>query len=118
MGGVHKRVVEGGMFRWEGVEAKRYEGGGASAGTRRHVLAGPRDGARHFCIRYFEVPEGGHTSFEHHLHDHGVFILEGRARLVLGGEVYEIEVGDVVYIAQNEQHQSRASVRARSVSCA
>jgi len=32
-------------------------------------------------------------------------ILKGRARVLLGWEVHEVEPGDVVYIPQNEQHQ-------------
>ena len=32
-------------------------------------------------------------------------ILKGRARVLLGWEVHEVEAGDIVYIPQNEQHQ-------------
>ena len=60
---------------------------------------------QNFSIRYFEIPPRGQSSFEHHLHDHGVIILKGRARVLLGWEVYKVGPGDAIYIPQNEQHQ-------------
>lgn len=105
MGVVYKQIGKDGSFEWDGVEVKRYQGGGASEGSSRRVLTGPKDGARNFSIRYFEIPPHGHSSFEHHLHDHGVFILQGRARVLLGWDVYEVGPGDVIYIQENEQHQ-------------
>ncbi|MFQ5533164.1 MAG: cupin domain-containing protein [Candidatus Methylomirabilales bacterium] len=105
MGAVHKRIGKEGNFEWEGVSAEAYEGGGASEGSCRHVLIGPKEGAQHFAIRYFEIPPRGQSSFEDHLHDQGVMILKGRARVLLGWEVHEVEPGDVIYIPQNEQHQ-------------
>lgn len=105
MGVVHPQIGRDGNLVWKDVEAEPYEGGGASHGSCRHVLIGPKDGARHFALRYFEIPPRGQSSFEHHLHDQGVVILKGRARVLLGWEVHEVGVGDVVYIPQNEQHQ-------------
>ena len=55
------------------------------------VLIGKADGARQFIIRYFRVEPGGWTALENHPHDHGIFILHGRARVLLGKE--EVEVG-------------------------
>jgi quercetin dioxygenase-like cupin family protein len=105
MGVVHKRIGTGGQFAWEGVQAEPYHGGGATEGSCRHVLIGSKDGAQHFAFRYFEIPPHGQSSFEHHLHDQGVMILTGRARVLLGWEVHEVGAGDIIYIPQNEQHQ-------------
>ena len=105
MGVVHRQIGKDGHFAWEGVEPEPYQGGGASEGSCREVLIGPREGARHFAIRYFEIPPRGQSSFEHHLHDQGVVILKGRARVLLGWEMHEVGPGDAVYIPQDEQHQ-------------
>lgn len=105
MGVVHRQVGKGGNFAWEGVEVESYRGGGVSEGSCRHVLIGPKEGAQHFAIRYFEIPPRGQSSFEHHLHDQGVVILKGRARVLLGWEIYEVGPGDAIYIPQDEQHQ-------------
>jgi len=80
MGTVHKQIGKDGNFEWEGIEIEPYQGGGASEGSCRHVIIGPTDGAHNFAMRYFEIPPGGQSSFEHHLHDQGIMIMKGRAR--------------------------------------
>jgi len=105
MGIVHKQIGQRGEFAWEGVRVEPYRGGGASEGSCRTVLIGPNEGAPHFAIRYFEIPPNGQSSFEEHAHDHGIVILRGRARVLLGSEVHEVAAGDAIYIPPNEQHQ-------------
>ena len=39
-------------------------------------------------MRYFAAQPGGHTSLDQHAHDHGVYVLHGRARLRLGDEPF------------------------------
>jgi quercetin dioxygenase-like cupin family protein len=56
-------------------------------------------------MRYFEIEPGGQSSFDRHEHDHGVYILKGRAKVLIGWDVHDVGPGDVVYIAPNEQHQ-------------
>jgi quercetin dioxygenase-like cupin family protein len=105
MGTLHKQIGKDGNFEWEGIEIEPYQGGGASEGSCRHVIIGPTDGAHNFAMRYFEIPPGGQSSFEDHLHDQGVMIMKGRARVLLGWEIHEVGPGDVIYIPQQEQHQ-------------
>ena len=105
MGPVHKQIGQHGGFAWEGVPVEPYRGGGASEGSCRTVLIGQNDGAPHFAIRYFEIPPRGQSSFEQHAHDHGIVILRGRARVLLGSEVQEVASGDAIYIPPNEPHQ-------------
>jgi len=88
---------------WQGVAPQEYPDQ-ALAGVRKHELIGPQDGARHYRLRYFEVPPGGRTARERHPHDHGVMIVAGRARVTIGEQVHELGVGDVVYVAGNELH--------------
>ncbi len=101
MGIVHRR--RGTEFDWEGVEVEAY-----ADGATKRVLVGEREGAPFFRIRYFEVPPGGCTSLDHHVHDHGVVILRGRARVRLGDRWEEVSEGDVVYIPSWEVHQFEA----------
>lgn len=104
MGVLHRYIGKDGNFEWEGVPAEQYEKGGAVGGTKC-VLIGGRDGAVNFGLRYYEVAPGGQSSFDRHDHDHGVYILRGKARVLMGWEVVEVGVGDVLYIPPNEQHQ-------------
>ena len=102
----HLDESEEGEFRWQGVPVRAYgpENSGAERATRQILIGNEKD-APHFHLRYFAVQPGGHTSLDQHAHDHGVYVLHGRASLRLGEEVYELQVGDVVYIPGNEIHQ-------------
>lgn len=104
MGVLHRFIGKDGSFEWEGVPVENYEKGGAVGGTRR-VLIGSRDGAANFGLRYYEVAPGGQSSFDRHGHDHGVYILRGKALVLMGAEVVEVGAGDVLYIPPDEQHQ-------------
>lgn len=107
MGIIHRLDgSEEGEFRWQGVPVKAYgpENSGAERATRQ-VLIGNEENVLHFHLRYFAVQRGGHTSLDQHAHDHGVYVLHGRASLRLGEEMHELQAGDVVYIPGNEVHQ-------------
>jgi quercetin dioxygenase-like cupin family protein len=107
MGIVHKYKGEEHDFDWEGVIEKRYQAADVR-GVSAKVLVGPAEGAPNFRIRYFRVEPGGCTSLDQHAHDHGVFILHGRASVLLGNEEVEVEARDVVYVPGDEIHQFRA----------
>jgi quercetin dioxygenase-like cupin family protein len=107
MGVIHRLDrSEEGEFRWQGVPVRAYgpENSGADLATRQ-ILIGNEENAPHFHLRYFAVQPGGHTSLDQHPHDHGVYVLHGRAHLRLGEEMHELQAGDVVYIPGNEVHQ-------------
>ena len=89
MGVLHRYIGKDGNFEWEGVPAEKYEKGGAVGGTKC-VLIGGRDSAVNFGLRYYEVAPGGQSSFDRHDHDHGVYILRGKARVLMGWEVVEV----------------------------
>ena len=107
MGIMHRlNTIEDGEFRWQNVPMSEYgpENSGTDRATRQ-VLIGIEEQSPHFHMRYFAVQPGGHTSLDRHAHDHGVYMLHGRARLRLGDEEHGIQTGDVVYIPGNEVHQ-------------
>ena len=104
MGVLHRFIGKDGAFEWEDVEVETYEQGGAIGGTKQ-VLLGSRDGSVNFGLRYYEIEVRGQSSFDRHEHDHGVYILRGKARLLMGWDVVEVGVGDVIYIPPNEEHQ-------------
>ncbi len=104
MGVIHRQCGENGSLDWEGLPVESYDGDGATAGAKR-VLIGQRDGARNFSIRYFEIPPGSASSLDRHAHDHGIYVLKGRARVLMGSELTEVGPGDTIYIPPNEHHQ-------------
>ncbi|MGQ9501493.1 MAG: cupin domain-containing protein [Anaerolineae bacterium] len=104
MGLVHRFIGRSGAYDWEDVSVKHYETGDMKGGSKR-VLLGPDEGSNNFRLRYFYIPPGGHSRLEQHAHEHGVYILHGRARVRMGDETVEVKAGDVVYIPGNEWHQ-------------
>ena len=104
MGVTHRFKGESGKFDWEDVRREPYTGDGAVGGTKLSII-GPQEGAHNFTFRYYEVEPGGRTSFDRHTHDHGVLIVKGKARVLIGGEKKEVGFGDVIYIGPNEPHQ-------------
>ena len=102
----HLRDMKKGELRWQGVPVRAYEPENSDADrATRQVLIGTDENSSHFHMRYFAVQPGGHTSLDQHPHEHGVYVLHGRARLRLGNEEHQLRYGDVVYISGNEVHQ-------------
>ncbi len=107
MGIIHRfNSIEDGELRWQDVPVSAYgpENSRADRATLQ-ILIGIGEQSPHFHMRYFAVQPGGYTSLDQHAHDHGVYILHGRARLRLSNEEHELQTGDVVYIPGNEVHQ-------------
>ena len=102
MGIIHRYK---GQFDWEGVSPEGYPPEREMKGVTIRWLIGSREKAPNFALRYFEVEPGGYTSLDQHAHDHGVMVLRGRGRVLLGEEEFDIGFGDVVYVPPNEVHQ-------------
>ena len=104
MGVVHRQVGEPFAMDWEGVVEKTYEAPDV-VGVEGKVLIGPNEGDPNYYVRYFRVEPGGQTSLDQHEHDHGVYILHGKAEVLLGETVENVSANDVVYVPGNEVHQ-------------
>ena len=98
--------TDNGELRWQDISVRAYgpENSTADRATRQ-ILIGTDENSLNFHLRYFAVQPGGHTSLDQHDHDHGVYILHGRARLQLGTDGHEVSAGDAIYIAGGEVHQ-------------
>ena len=101
MGVVHKRLQGEKGFVWQDVAVYRYNANDAT----KQVLIGHDDGAHNFEIRYFMIPPRGFSSLDEHAHDHGVMVMQGRARVQLGESFQEVNEGDVIYIPSWERQQ-------------
>jgi quercetin dioxygenase-like cupin family protein len=110
MGVVHRQVADADAATWNyaTVSVKEYDEGNASRGATRRILIGRDEGAADFIVRYFTIPAGGHSSLEQHRHQHGVVIVHGHGRVLLGDRWTEIGEGDAVYVEPDELHQFQA----------
>lgn len=69
------------------------------------VLIGPEDGAPHFITRKFTLLPGGRIPLHRHpTVEHEQYVLSGRMRVHLGGEVKEVSAGQAVYIPPGTPH--------------
>lgn len=77
--------------------------------TKVKYLIDHRQGADNFYLRVYDVLPGGQTPYDQHQHEHEVFVLKGRAKLLTkeNDRMMEREVGegDAVFIRSNEVHQ-------------
>jgi quercetin dioxygenase-like cupin family protein len=72
-------------------------------GAYRQVLVGP-DEAPNFALRRFIIdPEGGIPAHTNTV-EHEQYVLSGRAKIGIGGDVVEVKSGDVLYIPAGTPH--------------
>lgn len=99
-------------FRWQNVPVHPYKDDGRALfkDVTRQVLFSRPDLASE--LRYFEVAANGHSTLERHQHVHGVLILRGRGRALVGDEVIELKENDLVTVPPMTWHQFRAAADA------
>jgi mannose-6-phosphate isomerase-like protein (cupin superfamily) len=98
-----------GDYRWKDIDVHPYKEDGTifKSVTRQTLFHGGDDLAVE--LRYFEVGVDGHTTLERHQHAHLVTIIRGAGQVLVGDEVVEIGVHDVVHIPPFTWHQFRAT---------
>jgi len=76
-----------------------------SAGTKtyRQILIGPDEGPN-FAMRRFIIESGGGMPRHTNTVEHEQYVLNGRAKIGIGDEVFEVEKGNVVYIPAGIPH--------------
>ena len=95
-------------FCWDDVARRPYKEEGAAPfrAVSRQVLF--EEPALACELRYFEMAAGGYSTLERHEHMHGVMILRGRGRCLLGTGVRTVAPFDLVTIPAWTWHQFRA----------
>jgi quercetin dioxygenase-like cupin family protein len=96
-------------YRWDGVTRMPYKEEGAApfkAISRQILHSDPNLAGE---LRYFEMDAGGYSTLERHEHVHGVMILRGHGHCLIGDEVHEVSLHDLVSIPPWTWHQFRAS---------
>ncbi len=102
-------ALAGGGLRWAGVPLLAYKEDAATPfrAVTRQVLF---HSSELLCEwRYFEVAPGGFSTLERHEHAHGVMILAGRGRALVGDLVRPVGPFDLVSIPSWTWHQFRAA---------
>jgi mannose-6-phosphate isomerase-like protein (cupin superfamily) len=95
--------------RWDEVELRPYkedERALFKTISRQILFSDPQLDSE---LRYFEVEPGGFSTLERHDHMHAVMVLRGRGHCLVGNEVREIALHDLVTVPPWTWHQFRAT---------
>ena len=82
------------------VETKKVAAG---EGTTIQVLISSGEGPN-FAMRRFVMQPGGGMPLHTNTVEHEQYVLRGNARIGVGGEDFEVEQGDVVFIPEGVPH--------------
>lgn len=76
-------------------------------GVSARVLIGQKDGAENFCMRLFQLDEGGHTPCHEHKWEHEIFFHQGEGEIFLGDSWNKVTSGSAVFVPGHVDHQIR-----------
>lgn len=71
--------------------------------TTIQVLIAPGEGPN-FAMRRFTIKPGGSMPLHTNRVEHEQYVLQGKARIVIGEQTYEVSAGDVVFIPAGVPH--------------
>jgi len=99
-----------GGCRWEGVTVMPYKEDGTHFKSISRQLLYPGGHDLPVELRCFQMQADGYSTLERHHHAHLVMIVQGRGHVMVGGEIREIGMLDVVHIPPMTWHQFRADL--------
>lgn len=94
------------IMHYAEADSRDFDGDSVKGVTGR-VAIGKADGADRFCMRVFELGEGGFTPRHSHDWEHEIFFHAGKGEVLQNGEWSQVSPGYTVFIPGNEPHQIR-----------
>jgi len=94
------------IIHYSEAEPKRFDANNVKGVTGRIVI-GKADGASNFCMRFFELSEGGYSPKHSHEWEHEIIIHSGKGEVLCEGKWMPVTKGHVIFIPGNEDHQIR-----------
>jgi quercetin dioxygenase-like cupin family protein len=94
------------IIHYSEAEPKHFHGDTVKEVTGR-VVIGNSDGANNFCMRVFELSEGGYTPKHAHDWEHEIIIHSGSGEVFSRDNWIPVTKGHVIFIPGNEEHQIR-----------
>ncbi len=85
-------------------EYEVYDASGVK-GVRRKQFLNSENSSKKFAMRAYLIEPRGHTAYDVHSHEHGVYILSGKVTVKIGAKELLLCPGDVLHISGNEPHQ-------------
>lgn len=72
--------------------------------TIRWLIDEEHDRAPFYALRLIEIAPGGHTPHHAHPFEHENYVLEGRGRLHVGEDAYDVAPGSVMFVPNGAHH--------------
>ncbi|RLB79522.1 MAG: cupin domain-containing protein [Deltaproteobacteria bacterium] len=94
------------IIHYSEAEPKRFDTDTVKGITGRLVI-GKSDGANNFCMRFFELSEGGYSPKHAHEWEHEIIIHSGKGEVLSQDKWIPVTKGHVIFIPGNEEHQIR-----------
>ncbi len=69
------------------------------------VVIGENEGWDEYAMRVFSIAPGGHTPKHKHDWEHVNYIIKGRGRVEIKGEISEISENDFAFVPPGAEHQ-------------
>lgn len=76
----------------------------APGSTMRWLIDKKNDGAPLYSMRLVEMQPGGNSLRHSHAYEHENFVLEGKGRVLIENEWFDVTAGDVIFIPGNILH--------------
>ena len=101
---IHKFSIGQNQFQWDNVQGNTLDMVGIRSVTK-HILIGENENAPTSIMRFFHLDPGGHSNLERHPQEHEVIVLQGKGKVQIGNDMFDVQPFDVVFIEGNELHQ-------------
>ena len=95
------------IMHYSQAAPKRFEDSEMVTGVTGRVVIGKTDGANNFCMRFFELTEGGFSPRHVHEWEHEILIHSGQGEVLREGAWVPVTTGFTIFIPANEEHQIR-----------
>jgi len=79
----------------------------AGTKTTRQVLISSKEGPN-FAMRKFTIEPGGEMPMHTNTVEHEQLVLGGKAKVIIGGQIFEVKKNDVVFIPAGVPHCYKA----------
>lgn len=74
-------------------------------GALKANVIGKREGWSEHTLRVFRIQGGGFSPLHQHDWEHVNYVIQGRGRVRIGDELFELEERDFAFVPPNTQHQ-------------
>jgi len=74
-------------------------------GTTKRVPIGKDEGWKDYVVRAIKMTPGGHSPRHKHDWEHVNYIISGKGRLTIDGNVHEVGEKDFAFVPPNSTHQ-------------